>query len=192
MVSLGLMGIRIQTERLVLRSFEPRDVDPWIVMFSDPEVVRFLDRASRERPRTPEAFFAQLEVRLALEAEVGYATLAVELAETQDFIGQCGLRPASLLRADGGSEIDLGYHFMSAYWGCGYATEAVRATLAHGFDVVGLNHVMAVAEPGNIASWRVLEKAGMRYEGTVSYYGTNNLCRYAAERGCWQARRGAS
>jgi ribosomal-protein-alanine N-acetyltransferase len=181
------MGIRIETERLVLRSFERRDVDPWIAMFSDPEVIRFLDCASRERPRTPEAFFAQLEIRRALEAELGHATLAVELAATQQFVGQCGLRLASRLSPEAGSEIDLGYHFMSAHWRRGYATEAVRATLAHGFDVVGLDQVMAVVDPENVASWRVLEKAGMRYEGTVGYYGSDNLRRYAAERGSWEA-----
>jgi RimJ/RimL family protein N-acetyltransferase len=179
------MAIRLQTNRLVLRSFEGRAVDDWIAMFTHPEVTRYLDPASRERPRTPETFRANLAIRREMEAELGYAVLAVELADTGEFVGQCGLRPLSWLTSDGGSEIDLGYHFAPAHWGHGYATEAVRATLAFGFSQAGLTEVMAVTEPGNIGSWRVLEKAGMRYSGTASYYGADDLRKYIADADCW-------
>jgi RimJ/RimL family protein N-acetyltransferase len=156
-------------------------------MFSDPEVVRFLDPASRQRSRDAEAFQAQLEMRLALEDELGFAVLAVELRGTGKFIGQCGLRPLNRLELDAGDEIDLGYHFASAYWGQGYATEAVTATLAHGFAAVGLRRVMAVAEPANVGSWRVMEKAGIRYAGTVALYGQSGVKQYRADCDTWMA-----
>lgn len=127
-----------------------------------------------------------MRTRHALEDELGYAMWAVEHKSTGEFIGQCGLRPAVLMDPNAGSEIDLGYHFTPARWGQGYATEAVVATLAHGLGTAGVPRVMAVAEPENVGSWRVMEKAGMRYAGRASYYGLHDLRRYVAERDSWQ------
>lgn len=85
-----------------------------------------------------------------------------------------------------GSEIDLAYHLTSASWSKGYATEVVIAVLAHALTAVGLEGVMSVALPENVASWRVMEKAGMRYEGTASYYGLEGLKKYTTERDWWK------
>ena len=180
------MATRLETPRLVLRTYETRDVEPWIAMFSDPEVTRFIGPSSQALPRTAETFRAQMAMRLELEEELGYAMWAVERKSTGEFIGQCGLRPAAKMDPSAGSEIDLGYHFNRACWGQGYATEAVVGTLAHGLGTVGLARVMAVVEPENIGSWRGMEKAGMRREGSASYYGMRDLKKYVAERDWWQ------
>jgi ribosomal-protein-alanine N-acetyltransferase len=87
-----------------------------------------------------------------------------------------------------GSEVDLAYHFVSAAWGKGYATEAVTVVLAHALGPLGLDEVMAVAMPDNVGSWRVMEKAGMRYEGSASFYGLAGLKKYVAERSWWRPR----
>lgn len=180
------VATRLETPRLVLRTFEAHDVDAWIAMFTDPEVTRFLGPSSQALPRTAQTFQLQMQMqmqmRLAMEAELGYAMWAVEHRSTGDFIGQCGLRPAARMDPSAGSEIDLGYHFARACWGQGYATEAVVAVLARGLETVGLTRVMAVAEPENIGSWRVMGKAGMRHEGGASYYGLHGLKKYVAER----------
>ena len=57
--------------------------------------------------------------------------------------------------------------------------------LAHGLGSLGLDSIMAVAAPGNIGSWRVMEKAGMRYEGHADFYGNKDLKKYIAERQWW-------
>jgi RimJ/RimL family protein N-acetyltransferase len=85
-----------------------------------------------------------------------------------------------------GSEIDLAYHFTRACWGMGYATEAVIAVLTHALGPLGVDEVMAVVEPENVGSWRVMEKAGMHHEGTASYYGLDGLKKYIASRNWWQ------
>ena len=175
------MSTRLETGRLVIRSLEAGDADSWVAMFNDPEVIRFIPGP----PRTLETFRAQLEARLAMEADLGYATWAVEEKSTGRFVGQCGLRPAATMDPNAGDEIDLGYHFASSSWNRGYATEAVIAVLAHALAALGLDRVMAVAVPENVGSWRVIEKAGMRYEGTASYYGLEGLKKYAAERDWW-------
>jgi RimJ/RimL family protein N-acetyltransferase len=90
-----------------------------------------------------------------------------------------------------GSEIDLAYHLTSISWNKGYGTEAVVAVLAHGLGPVGLGRVMAVALSENVGSWRVMEKAGMRYEGMASYYGFARLKKYVAEPDWWTPPPGA-
>jgi RimJ/RimL family protein N-acetyltransferase len=118
--------------------------------------------------------------RQVMERELGHAMWAVEDKATGAFVGQCGLRPVD---EGAGPEIDLAYHFIRASWGKGYGTEAAVAVLAHGLGPVGLDCIMADVVPQNVGSWRVMEKAGMRYAGLVDYYG---LEKYVAAREWWR------
>jgi RimJ/RimL family protein N-acetyltransferase len=104
---------------------------------------------------------------------------------TGTFVGQCGIRPAKSMDENAGSEIDLGYHFARISWGKGFATEAAIAVISHGLGPLGLDSIMAVTVPENVGSWRVMEKAGMRYQGLADYYGFKGLRKYAAEREWW-------
>jgi [ribosomal protein S5]-alanine N-acetyltransferase len=171
---------RLETARLVIRTFESRDAEAWVAMVNDPEVVRFLPPGPAP---TMETFAEAIERRHAMEREIGYAMWAVDDKTTGTFVGQCGIRPVD---EGAGSEIDLAYHYSRASWGKGYATEAVIAVLAHGLGPVGLDRIMAVAMPENIGSWRVMEKTGMRYQGRVNYYGLQDLKKYVAERDWWR------
>jgi RimJ/RimL family protein N-acetyltransferase len=177
-----LVSTRLETERLVIRSFDDRDADTWIAMFSDPEVRRFLPPGPAP---TQETFVRALESRQVMEREIGYAMWAVDDTRTGTLIGQCGLRPAKSMDENAGSEIDLAYHFARACWNTGYATEAATAVLGYGLGPVGLDSIMAVVVPENIGSWRVMEKIGMRYEGLADMYGMTALKKYVAEREWW-------
>jgi RimJ/RimL family protein N-acetyltransferase len=73
---------------------------------------------------------------------------AVEVKETDIFIGQCGLYPAE----GSGPEVELAYHYAQATWGHGYATEAAIAVLTYGFGSVGLALVIALVMPQNVGS----------------------------------------
>jgi [ribosomal protein S5]-alanine N-acetyltransferase len=171
---------RLETARLVIRTFESRDAEAWVAMVNDPEVVRFLPPGPAP---TMETFAEVIERRHAMEREIGYTMWAVDDKTTATFVGQCGIRPVD---EGAGPEIDLAYHYTRASWGKGYATEAVIAVLAHGLGPVGLDRIMAVAMPENIGSWRVMEKTGMRYQGRVNYYGLEDLKKYVAERDWWR------
>jgi RimJ/RimL family protein N-acetyltransferase len=70
-------------------------------------------------------------------------------------------------------------------WNKGYATEAAIACLEYGLNNLHLDEIIAVCHPENIGSWRVMEKAGMAYLGTASYYGLAGLKKYAAQRDQW-------
>jgi RimJ/RimL family protein N-acetyltransferase len=135
---------------LVIRTFEHRDGEAWIAMLSEPEVQRFLPPGPVP---TAETFGRAIESRHAMERELGYAMWAVDDATTGAFLWQCGLRPARTMDEDAGSEIDLAYHFGSASWCNGFASEAAVAVIAHGFGPLGLDSIMAVTMPDNVGSW---------------------------------------
>jgi len=170
----------IETARLVLRSFEPRDEEAWLAMVGEPDFGRFLPPIA---PPTKDAFARMVERRAAIERDRGHTVWAVEEKPTRTFIGQCGLYPTEWK----GPEIELAYHFRTAAQNNGYATEAATAALAHGFTSVGLERIIALVMPANIASRRVALKAGMRLEGAASYYGIDELQLYVAERDWWTA-----
>jgi RimJ/RimL family protein N-acetyltransferase len=175
------MSIRLETARLVIRTFESRDAEPWLAMMTDPDVRRFLTPGPLP---TLETFESAVEQRHALEREHGYAIWAVEDRESGSFVGQSGLQPLTST----GSEVELAYHFNRASWNKGYGTEAAIAVLAHGFGPTRLDRVIALALPENIGSCRVAEKAGMRFEGTTDAYpGLPDLRQYGAERGWWRS-----
>jgi len=176
------VGIRLETARLVIRPLDERDAPAWIAMVSDPEVRRFLPAGPVP---TMETFERAIESRHAMEREIGYAMWAVDDRSAGTFIGQCGIRPAKSMDEHAGPEIDLAYHFVRASWNKGYAAEAAIAVLAYGLRSVGLDRIMAVTLPENVGSWRVMEKAGMRYDGLADYYGLTGLKKYVAERAWW-------
>jgi RimJ/RimL family protein N-acetyltransferase len=95
------------------------------------------------------------------------ATFAITLAGTGELIGSIGLRIGrSHARAE------LGYWIGVPYWGRGYATEAAVAIIAFGFEELRLNRIYAQHMVGNPASGRVMQKAGMRHEGTLRQHVT--------------------
>lgn len=170
--------MRLETARLVIRTYEPRDAEPYLALVNDPDVSRFTPPSP---PATLEIFQGRLEQRHTMEREHGFAMWAVDVKATGVYIGQCGLYPAE----GKGPEVELGYHYTPASWHNGYATEAATAVLAHGLGPVGLDQVIALVFPENVASWRVLEKAGMRFEGIATYYDIPGLKKYVAERTWW-------
>jgi ribosomal-protein-alanine N-acetyltransferase len=73
-------------------------------------------------------------------------------------------------RLDNTPEIEVGYLFAADCWGKAYATEAARAALDYGFTELDLDRIVAITRPENLASQRVLEKIGMRFERNARYY----------------------
>ena len=92
-------------------------------------------------------------------AQYGVGRWAVELRETHEFIGWCGLKFEPRHKA-----FDLGYRFLREHWGKGFATEAARASLNYGRLHLGGRRIVGMALVQNLASIHVLEKIGMRFE----------------------------
>lgn len=161
------MPLPLETRRLVIRSFTQQDAPALHErVFGDPEVMRFIPRGaspSVERTR------ASIERFMAHERAHGFGLWAVELKETGELIGDTGL----FLVEGTGPEVEVAYHYGKAWWGKGYATEAAAAAMAFGFRECGLTDIIAICFPENIASRRVMEKAGMSYAGNARYYNTD-------------------
>jgi RimJ/RimL family protein N-acetyltransferase len=169
------VGIWLETARLIIRTFEPRDADAWLALVTDRDVRRYLPAGPAP---TRDTFCAGLERRHAMERDRGFAMWAVDAKDTGIFIGQCGLYPVE----GTGPEIEIAYHYTKASWGKGYGTEAASAVLAYGLGQLRLERVIALVMPENVGSCHVVEKAGMRFESMATYYGVPNLCKYVAVR----------
>ena len=170
--------MHVETTRLRIRSFEPADATAMLEVFGDPEVRKFLPPFPDP---TIESMGKSVARRMAMERDHGHGLWAVEVRETGELIGDSGL----MLVEGTGPEVEIAYHYKRSAWNHGFGTEAAIACLAHGFGPVGLERVIAICFPENVGSWRVMEKAGMRYEGTADYYGLIGLKKYAAERDTW-------
>lgn len=152
-----------ETPRLSLRQFELEDSAPLLSVFGDEAVMRYGDGV--QTPAWVRAWL--LEVQKSYRTH-GYGNWAV-VDKKADLLGYCGLSYVDELA--GHSEVALGYRLARRYWGQGYASEAVAATINYGFDTLGLKRLVATIDPYNAASIRVAEKAGMVYEQDVMFGG---------------------
>lgn len=155
--------VQLTTDRLQLRPIGLEDAPAFYALNSDPEVYRYTGEP-------PPSSLAEVEARIANYpdyADYGFGRLACVLRETSEMIGFCGLK--KLPELDG--EVDLGYRLARAHWGRGLATEAGYAVLRFGFEALRLTRVIALVEPANLGSVRVLDKLGMTYEREVEYFG---------------------
>jgi RimJ/RimL family protein N-acetyltransferase len=99
--------------------------------------------------------------QIALEDERGFCLWKLSPKEGGGAIGFCGLQP---LQETDPEEIEIGWWLARAFWGRGLATEAARMALRDGFERAGLQRIVAIAQPANTASIRVMRKLGMRFE----------------------------
>jgi RimJ/RimL family protein N-acetyltransferase len=178
----------IRTERLLLRPYDPADVDALYAYQRLPEVHRYLYTEPRSRSEV-EALVAERADARAL-TEAGQAlTLVAVLAQTGELVGDCVLFWHSLEHQQG----EVGYVFNPAYQGRGLATETVGALLRLGFEGLGLHRIAGRLDARNVASARVLERVGLRREAHmvenefVKGEWTDELI-YAILRAEWEAR----
>jgi RimJ/RimL family protein N-acetyltransferase len=168
------MKVFLETERLLLRQFTADDVDNLVELNNDPDVVRFTPNAGESPDRATIQTKALPRYFAYYEKGEGLGFWAATEKSTQAFIGWFFLRPAidasyfdpALANP---SDIELGYRLRKAAWGKGYATEGVKALLLKGFSELGIQRVTAAALSANVASVRVLEKAGLSLQAKFFY-----------------------
>jgi ribosomal-protein-alanine N-acetyltransferase len=165
----------LRTDRLDIRPFQESDLDGLFRMYGDEEAMRYSGGSGGAHTREETA--ASLARLMAHQAQHGFSIYALIDRERDEFVGECGM----VYVESTGPEIELVYYIVRDHWGRGYATEAARECLAHGFGDLGLDRIIAIAWPDNPASLRVMEKSGMTYEGLHTYYG-REMARYAASR----------
>src|SRR5215831_8325006 len=158
------MQVFLETERLVLRRFTMADVDNLVALDADPDVMHFItggiptSRDEIENEVLPYYFDFY-------EHSEGYGFWAVIEKPTGEFLGWFHFRPPE---EGAPGEAELGYRLRKSAWGKGYATEGSRALIRKGFTESGVQRVTAEAMAANIASRRVMDKAGLTLVRTFS------------------------
>jgi RimJ/RimL family protein N-acetyltransferase len=157
----GWVHVFLETDRLVLRRFTRDDLELIVDLDSDPRVKRYIDNGA-EVDRDELAKMLEWWIGY-YDRFAGYGFWAAIDKTTGRFLGWFHLRPGE---GAGELEPELGYRLLQHAWGQGYATEGSKALIDKAFAELGAERVNASTMVVNVASRRVMEKAGLRYVRT--------------------------
>lgn len=147
--------IYLETDRLLLRDWRGDDLEPFAAMCADTDVMAYYPAVlSREEAYASAKWFQQ-----SLDS-VGFGLYAAETKVTGDFIGYVGLSRTQF-DAPFTPAVEVAWRLAAAHWGRGYATEAGRACLMHGFTALGLDEIVSFTTRANARSIAVMERLGM-------------------------------
>jgi RimJ/RimL family protein N-acetyltransferase len=150
----------LETARLSLRQLTNDDALFILELLNEPS---FIQNIGDRNVRTIEDARAYiLNGPVTSYEKNGFGLCLVVLKETNESIGMCGL-----IQRDGLEDVDIGYALLPKFWSKGYAIEAARAVKEYAKDVIGLKRLVAIVDPANEGSIRVLEKIGLRYETMI-------------------------
>ena len=158
---------RIHTPRLILRALRQEDFETYAGMMSDPVVTKYLGDG---QPLSRADSWRQLATFLGHWPLRGFGVWALEHRETGAFLGRAGC-----LNPEGWPGFEIGYMLGRAFWGQGFATEAVQASLTYAREVCRQDRVISIIRPANAASIRVAERLGAKPDGDVEFFGARSL-----------------
>jgi len=157
-----MIRTQLETTRLRLRLFTPEDVPIMYRLCTDPDVIKYADTPARDMD---EARQRLQQGPLSDYKKYGYGRFAVELKETSNVIGFCGIKYLP--------EIDLpevGFRYLKEYWGKGIGTEAARVCVDFARTDLKIKNLIALIMPENIASIKLAEKLGMERGPLIHIY----------------------
>ncbi|RLD84634.1 MAG: GNAT family N-acetyltransferase [Bacteroidetes bacterium] len=159
-------NIIIETERTLLREFNKDDYQAVFEFGSNKEVNKYTGDITLESPQHAKEIIE--DVWFSDYQKYGYGRWAVIYKPDNKIIGFAGLK--YLPEVD---ETDIGFRFLPAYWGKGIATEVSKEIIKYGFTKLNLTKIIGIAMPKNIASCRILEKIGLKFE-KLDFYDKDN------------------
>lgn len=149
---------RLVTPRLRLRSWTDDDLEPMVAICTDPEVMRFFPR-----PNTRDEVVALLDRQRRRLAAGEPGLFAAERLEDGRLLGFVGLARPSF-EAPFTPCVEVGWRLGRDAWGHGYATEAARAAVEHGFTTLGLDELVSFTSVGHDRSRAVMRRLGMHHD----------------------------
>jgi RimJ/RimL family protein N-acetyltransferase len=152
----------LETDRLSLREFTLEDTDFIIALLNSPGWLEFI--GDRQVTTTETAITYLQNGPIKSYAENGFGLSLVERKEDRKAIGMCGI-----IKREGMEHPDIGFAFLPAYTGTGYAFEIANATLNFAKDQLQLPVILGITVPTNHHSVRLLEKIGLHYVGPFHY-----------------------
>ncbi|MCM2472056.1 GNAT family N-acetyltransferase [Rhizobium sp. CG5] len=156
--------IILETPRLTVRNWRDDDRDLFREINADAKVMEFF----AQRRSHAEADAMMDKVR-RLITETGYGFFAVELQETGEAIGFCGLAPANIEPVLPEDTIEIGWRMATRFWGNGYMTEAALSLLDYAFAEKKLDEVVSFAVAGNLRSRAVMKRIGMVHDESADF-----------------------
>lgn len=153
----------LRTGRLILREWQPADLEPFAALNADPRVAEFLP-APLSRFES-DALAARIAAGFAQE---GFGPWAVEIPGVAPFAGFIGLS-VPRFRAAFTPCVEIGWRLAAEHWGRGYASEGARAVLAQGFGPLRLAEILSFTVPANLRSRRVMERIGMARDAAADF-----------------------
>jgi RimJ/RimL family protein N-acetyltransferase len=148
----------LETPRLIIRPWEPADREAFVAFTRDPEVMHYVHGGAPYAEEEIEEFFSRQARQLD---ELGVCMGALVEKASSRVVGVCGMQPLGTT-----GDLEIGWWLARDRWGRGYATEGGAAAMEH---VLSMRpRVVAIIDPGNEASKRVVERLGMEYEGRVT------------------------
>jgi len=163
----------LETDRLILSTWQTSDWLAFRPIATDVEVMRYITGGV---PWTDERIQSFVNRQVELFSERGFCRWKLLLKPAQEIIGFCGVG----FWGDG-PEPEIGWWLARPHWGHGFATEAARIVLRDALERVGLDRIISIARPANIASTRIMEKLGLKLECEFEKDGVR-LVRYAISR----------
>lgn len=161
----GVRRLTLATSRLLLRPLSLEDEPVLAGVLSDAETMRWYPHP-----------FSREEVRDWIERQMGRYSSSTGLLgmvekESGSLIGDCGVVWQDV---EGQMELEVGYHVHRECWNRGFATEAAGAMTDFAFGHLGVDHVISMIRPENVASWRVAEKNGFAMDRLVLWHDYNH------------------
>jgi RimJ/RimL family protein N-acetyltransferase len=150
----------LETERLTLRRLNEDDAPFMIGLLNEPSFIRFIGDRGVRTPDDARAYIRNGPI--ASYDRFGFGLLLVTLREVGTPIGICGL-----LKRDTLDDVDVGFAFLPAYWSRGYGFESASAVIEDGWTTFRLQRIVAITDPENVVSIRLLEKLGFGFERMV-------------------------
>jgi RimJ/RimL family protein N-acetyltransferase len=131
----------LQTQRLTLRHFDLNDAAFIVELLNEPSWLQ----------------------HIAMYARLGFGLYLVELTDSGEPLGMCGL-----IKRDTLQDVDLGFAFLSRVWGNGYAYEAATAVMSYAATRLRIDRIVAITSQTNQASGKLLRKLGFTFEHLVA------------------------
>jgi len=146
----------LQGPRVLLRSWRATDRAPFAALNADPQVMEHFPA-----PLTAAQSDAMIARAQALLDERGWGSWALEIGG--QLAGFTGLtRPG--FEAHFTPCVEIGWRLARPFWGHGYASEAARLALAHGFEQLGFDAIVSFTATTNLRSQAVMRRLGMRHD----------------------------
>lgn len=156
--------IVLETERLFLSHFSIEDTQFILKLLNEPSFLRYIGDKKVRDIDSAQQYILNGPVRSY--EQNGFGLYLVELKEPRTPIGMCGL-----LKRDELPDVDIGFAFLPDFWNRGLASEAAAAVLKYGQETLKLKRIVAITNPDNDASIKLLQRLGFTFERLIKLSG---------------------